>query len=332
MIEPSFDWLQGAGDRVAPLADFIISYLQANAGVFFTHPLVRAIGLVLLVLATIWAIALIYSGTASNSEFGPVVLRAHVGRSLDRSDVVVPRSILPMALDGVIATCDVYYVYLDRKQRKRRTRLKAIRHARIHVKPNNIPPLVRQNMLYGCEVPPGLRTEDVCFPPFDLPNPPERIEPTSEFADEHARANNFEALWTEDDSAIVVTISHETLSEMREARTDFLTSAANTARIAREKPRLARIIGSKLARALGDKRGLLQPNVMGNIVLKFRFSKNPFFILSRHPDRDLKMTAWLTVLTSLFAMVMEAWPKADGTQHRAANSVIERPIVPRPGR
>jgi len=33
------------------------------------------------------------------------------------------------------------------------------------------------------------------------------------------------------------------------------------------------------------------------------------FVLTRHPDRDLKMTAWLTILTSMFALIMDWWPQ-----------------------
>lgn len=41
------------------------------------------------------------------------------------------------------------------------------------------------------------------------------------------------------------------------------------------------------------------------IEVKFHFPINPYFLLYKHPDRDLRSTAWLTVLTSLFALLMQ---------------------------
>ncbi len=43
--------------------------------------------------------------------------------------------------------------------------------------------------------------------------------------------------------------------------------------------------------------------------VRFRFPRNRFVVLTTRPDRDRKMTAWLTVLTSLFAMLMEWRPQ-----------------------
>ena len=51
-----------------------------------------------------------------------------------------------------------------------------------------------------------------------------------------------------------------------------------------------------------------RPGAVGNYYLKFQFSNDPGFVLTKHPDRDVRMTAWLTVLTSLFALAMELFP------------------------
>jgi hypothetical protein len=40
-------------------------------------------------------------------------------------------------------------------------------------------------------------------------------------------------------------------------------------------------------------------------LVRFHFSANPFFLLFMHPDRDVKATGWLTLLTSLFAVLTE---------------------------
>jgi hypothetical protein len=40
-------------------------------------------------------------------------------------------------------------------------------------------------------------------------------------------------------------------------------------------------------------------------VLRIHFSASPWFLLFMHPDRDVKATGWLTLLTSLFAVLTE---------------------------
>jgi hypothetical protein len=52
-----------------------------------------------------------------------------------------------------------------------------------------------------------------------------------------------------------------------------------------------------------------------------QFSKNPWFVLFRHPNRDLKMTAWLTILTSFFAIAMDLWP-VDPPERRAPSAAL----------
>jgi len=62
-------------------------------------------------------------------------------------------------------------------------------------------------------------------------------------------------------------------------------------------------------------------------------------VLTRHPDRDLKMTAWLTILTSMFALIMDWWPNgappfgitAPGAIIRAGDSPPARTVrIPPP--
>jgi hypothetical protein len=52
----------------------------------------------------------------------------------------------------------------------------------------------------------------------------------------------------------------------------------------------------------------LRPGAVGNYYIRFQFSNDPLFVLRKHPDRDVRMTAWLTVLTSLFALALELFP------------------------
>jgi hypothetical protein len=57
-------------------------------------------------------------------------------------------------------------------------------------------------------------------------------------------------------------------------------------------------------------------NAFGSYYLKMQFSKRPDFVLFKHPNKELKMTAWLTVLTSVFSLAMDLWP-VDGGEKKA---------------
>lgn len=49
---------------------------------------------------------------------------------------------------------------------------------------------------------------------------------------------------------------------------------------------------------------LQEPQYLG-LVAKFHFPINPYFLLYKHPDTNVRSTAWLTVLTSVFALFMQ---------------------------
>jgi hypothetical protein len=49
---------------------------------------------------------------------------------------------------------------------------------------------------------------------------------------------------------------------------------------------------------------LKAPSRIG-LLVKFHFPIDPYFLLYKHPDTNVKTTAWLTVLTSVFALFMQ---------------------------
>ncbi|MDZ4761076.1 MAG: hypothetical protein SGJ21_08400 [Alphaproteobacteria bacterium] len=49
---------------------------------------------------------------------------------------------------------------------------------------------------------------------------------------------------------------------------------------------------------------LRYPEKIG-LIVKFHFPINPYFLLYKHPDSNIRSTAWLTVLTSMFAIFMQ---------------------------
>jgi hypothetical protein len=135
-----------------------------------------------------------------------------------------------------------------------------------------------------------------------MDQPPESMPATPDRAQEYATLHNILDNWREDDDAFLVSLHADEHDLIRDAREQFIVETARKVADARE----GNFIQRFLNRGVAKKR----PNVVGSYFVKLEFSHNPWFVLTRHPDRELKMTAWLTVLTSAFALIMDAWPKA----------------------
>ncbi len=264
---------------------------------WLANPWARAIGLSVIVYFTIRVIASVYAGNMQNSELGPLGLRPHAPKRLGRDSILLPRRLMPMNMEGVHANCRVYYTFVDASGRRRKQLVHSIAHARISISPVALATVAAT--VYGQEIP-DVATEDVCFPPVDLEQIPAGVATTPERAQDYAALHKIIENWREDDEAHLISVHPNVHEEIKEAREQFIIDEAGKVRRARQGNVLARWISTGVARK--------RPNVVGSYYVKFEFSRNPFFVLTRHPDRELKMTAWLTVLTSMFALIMDAWP------------------------
>lgn len=265
------------------------------------YPAVRTAGLILLVLVTIRIMGGIYGGRIQNADYGPVSLRPHSNSGLREVDVRLPKSLVDMSLDGVRADCDIYYTYSDWRGRKRRVRVKRIRHSVINVMPTPLPNV--RALIDGQEITDNiaeLHTVDVVIPAPEADPAVSMVAPTEERVGDYIRVNKVLESWTDDDNAVRVSVHAKFHKEIGDRREAYILSGAERLRALRE--------GNWWARQRAKSSASRRPGVVGSYYLRFKHSKDPFFILTRHPDRDLKMTAWLTLLTSLFAMAMEAWP------------------------
>lgn len=290
-------------------------------GDILSNPFARALGLSVIVYATIRVIASVYAGDRQNSEMGPVGLRPHVAGRLTRDTIVVPRDLLPLSMDGVVARLRVFYVYneADGKTRRKAPVFVGSRQMRLSVAAARLPAV--QSTKYGYEIPDVL-TEDVCFPAMDPILPVDHIAATPDHARGYAELHRLVERWTEDDNALLISLHPDVLEEIVENREQYIKDKATEVRRARAGNPIQRW----LARSVAEHR----PNVIGSYTIKLEFSHEPFFVLTRHPDRDLKMTAWLTVLTSFFALVMEAWPTSPAAHVEAAPQAREQTVrVPR---
>lgn len=260
------------------------------------NPWTRGIALIVIVYFTIRVIAGIYSGDKQGAELGPVAIRPHSSPRYGRDTIRMPHQLMPMTMDGVSAKCKIFYVYNDTRGRRRKHLVHTIKQATLSISPVALGPV--KDMIYGQEVPEDIATQHVCFPPVDVQDSSGPVPGTPELATDYVRLHRIIENWTEDDTAARVSMSAEVKDEVATGKIDFI-SAYST-----------RLSKADRGWRIGFKRlHENRPNVVGSFYLKFEFSHEPMFVLTRHPDRDLKMTAWLTILTSMFALIMDWWPQ-----------------------
>lgn len=261
----------------------------------------RAIGMLCLVAFTIWVIALVYSGYAQDSMLGPVAIRRHTNRRLGEGAVVFDQSKYPFQMDGVEATCQVFYQYEDTNGKTRRVSVLGPRELRMNIRVSPIPSDERTH--YGFETKEDvgeLPYNSVVLPTFETQTIPNLIYPTPPTVREYVEQHGLEALWTEDDEAPVISLGPALLDLIAEARKAHIIARAQKW-IDSQKPGLI----SAMVRAQATRE---RANVFGTYYIKMQFSKRPDFVLFKHPNRELKMTAWLTLLTSFFSLAMDLWP------------------------
>jgi hypothetical protein len=103
--------------------------------------------------------------------------------------------------------------------------------------------------------------------------------------------------------------------EHEPAKAEIVSLAASRADIVRERrkdvfkaelDRYDRLKKYRLLRwiAGANSNTLREPSAEG-LVVKFHFPIDPHFMLYKHPDTNIRSTAWLTVLTSVFALFMQ---------------------------
>lgn len=317
---------QFAADCWGALGQLTLSDILANK-------IARAIGMFGLVLLTIWVIALVYSGYAQDSVLGPIAIRPHTNRRLGESAVVFDQSKYPFQMDGVEATCQVFYQYEDAAGKTRRIPVLGPRELKMHIRVSTIP--ADDATHYGFETKEDIGSlphTSVTFPTFETQVIPKLIGPTPPTVREYIEQNGLEALWREDDEAPVISLGAAQVDLIAEARKAHISARAKNW-MDSQRPGL--LNGISRARATRER-----ANVFGSYYIRMQFSKRPDFVLFRHPNRELKMTAWLTLLTSLFSLAMDLWPVERVGRSTPTTPQFERPTPsttpslprPRPGR
>jgi len=314
-MEKLEDWSRVALAAATDRAPWFIDLCTQIYG----SPLFRLACYLILVLVTIWAIAKIYGGELHNAERGPVAIRRHSSSAVPADTIVVPRSLIPLTMDGVHAKCTFYYVYEGHGRKRQHAKLLS-REMRLSVSTYNLKALA--DTAKANEVP-DVETRDVCWPTLDLEDEAPLLgEATPDRAKDYCVQNRILERWSGDDALQLISLNQEVMNDVRDARLEFMND-----RIAKlQRARNGNFFARMGAHAAAQKR----PGAVGNYFVRFQFSSDPAFVLSKHPDRDVRMTAWLTVLTSLFAIAMELFPLNAGGGAASAREDAPRVRVIRP--
>lgn len=307
-------------------SQFWQSILHLPVEAVLANKIARAIGMAILVLVTIWVIALVYNGYAQDSERA-IGLRVHPNKKLGEGDILFDQSIYPIQMDGVEAVGQVFYVYDSadkREKRPRRIPLTKKVHLKLHVRVSPLPKKEGE-MHYGCEYEGALSDLDqlsVTYPTPETNEEPSEILATPNTVREYIEQYKLVDQWTADDAVPIISLGEDQLQEISEARAAHILERATAWKNSRQPGLLNRLTTSNAVRQ--------RANMFGSYYIKLQFSKRPDFVLFRHPNKELKMTAWLTVLTSLFSVAMDLWPVESSAAGRRAASpaAIERPALP----
>ncbi len=262
------------------------------------NPWTRAIALILIVFLTIRVIASIYSGDKQGAEIGPIAIRKHASSRLNEQTLCLHRELMEMNMDGVTANVKVLYVYTDANGRRRSQMVHSERNIRLSISPQRLRSVA--DKIDGQEIP-DVPTADVCFPPFESEKPNDPILPMNDRARAYAAQHEILKHWHDDDGIPLISTGAEFKDQVASGKDLFIQERVDEMEAAKGKNFYKRWKFRRLRKN--------RPNVVGSYYLKFEFSHNPMFVLTRHPDKDLKMTAWLTILTSMFALIMDWWPQ-----------------------
>lgn len=278
------------------VANAIGAFNAATAAVSAHAWAAKLVALVAFILLMVMVVALLYSGEVQNSEKGPISIRAK--SSLDDHSLQAPDPIVTNNLDDKRAFCTFYLSYVDRRGRPRRKRLYRSRFA---FKKLNRGITKDRNDLVGYWNP---QHHDTIFHAVQesgvIPDSPNLYSAGTSSQPE--LPPHIEQYFTREIAETkIIAVSSAVAKEIGKRHAEFMQEKFN---------KLARVKPNKRGRRKLDGRHEYEtlPNLAedGHYFVEMKFSINPIFVLTEHPDGQVKTTAWLTVLTSLFAIFMQA--------------------------
>jgi hypothetical protein len=253
----------------------------------------RIIALAAFIMLMVMVVALLYSGEVQNSEKGPISI---IGKtSLPDDAFQAQEPIVTNNLDGKRAVCTVFMSYLDRRGRPKRKRI--YRH-RFLFKKLNRSPIRDKTTLVGFwnstrhdAIVNALQEAEI------VPDAPNLLAAATSPGESPHIDEYFNREIAETKT---IAVSNTVAQAISRAHCQFLTDTfAKIQRIKRNRQGIRKLDGRPEFESL--------PNVSedAHYFVEMKFDISPWFVLMDHPDGQVKTTAWLTVLTSLFAMFMQ---------------------------
>lgn len=262
---------------------------------------VKAIILVLFVLATLMVVGDVYRGEIQNKLHRIILVPSSKGASLPpeqrstaearrrlrkEKDIVchVPQTLVSLTMSDIHSDVLFYFRYRDHMGRLRSKLVETYR-VRFHVKRNSH----SHALAAGHER-------------------------------DHAYTTDEEDLLSDEDGRTIVT--------MAASRVDYINIGKVEPVLAAETKRYEALQRKGIGKLLADMKGssARPPEALG-LAVKFHFPIDPHFLLYKHPDTNVRTTAWLTVLTSVFALFMQLIYSSGTSQATAAP--VDPPAVVR---
>jgi hypothetical protein len=228
---------------------------------------IKALLLIAFALATLMILGDIYRGEIQNTLHRVRLVGNPTRDSEYKNSLQLPKAMVTPTLDGTFTNVLIYYRYRDHRGQLRTKRVKTYR-ARLRIRAR--------------------------FPAATAVG----RESDHSYSDEE---KDFVAKEKPD---LEAALGSEIVA-MARSRVDYV-NALNERIMNRAAHKWSKLQNSKLRRLLPKMAGaeLQEPQPVG-VLVKFHFPIDPYFLLYRHPEPNIRSTAWLTVLTSLFAIFMQ---------------------------
>lgn len=225
--------------------------------------------LIVFALVTLMILGDIYRGEIQNTLHRVRLVGNPANDATYRNSLQLPKRMVAPTLDGVFTNVIIYYRYRDHRGRVRTRRLTQDR-AKLRVR-STFPAATA----VGHEADHAYSDDEKISLAKELPDLEMAGRPSSEIvAMARSKVDYINEQWSG-----------------RMAKADSVWSKLSRSKVRRF---FARV----------KEEDLQQPEKIG-LVVKFHFPINPYFLLYKHPESNVRSTAWLTVLTSLFAIFMQ---------------------------
>lgn len=253
-------------------------------------PAARTLILFGAIFVTLFAILLLYGGNLQNTNIGPISIRSHVQTAPNYFKA--PRDIVGSVLEGKIVRCTFYLSYLDNRGRTRLARVSNKSFVFKLSALNRRLPFSRAD-LFGFWNPSHDQNLQDAFVESALPT---NVEDKSFFVAVDRGDLSLRNHLGDDEE--IVALSSAVWGEISQAHSNFLRKAMN-----RFQKFYVRKNGTtrKSFKRAGEYLDMPDFAQDANIYMRMHFTPNPL----THPDPQVKTTAWLTVLTSLFALLIQ---------------------------